>query len=180
MTLSQSMQCSIPGSKRYNQIWPVFPSSGEIFFVSVCIAGVQCYCVSFGITSIYCIDLIVENGRIVIWISKKYHRSYFSQIFRVYCIYHHVSRNKFQIETSITFRFKPNSAQILCSNKSQLFFGRSYFFFSQGRSHKGLHRICIHLSHNKPYSSSSFDLIPCKFFNKLKSWRNGSPEEFCR
>ena len=32
MTLCQSMQCSIPGRKIYNQIWPVLPSSGDILF----------------------------------------------------------------------------------------------------------------------------------------------------
>ena len=32
MTLCQSMRCSMPGRKTYNQIWPVLPSSGDIFF----------------------------------------------------------------------------------------------------------------------------------------------------
>ena len=32
MTLCQSMQCSIPVRKRYNQMWPVLPSSEDILF----------------------------------------------------------------------------------------------------------------------------------------------------
>ena len=32
MTLCQSMRCSMPGRKTYNQIWPALPSSGDIFF----------------------------------------------------------------------------------------------------------------------------------------------------
>ena len=55
MKLCQSMQCSIPGRKTYNPIWTVLPSSRDMFFFgSVCIADVRCYCVLFGIISIYC------------------------------------------------------------------------------------------------------------------------------
>ena len=32
MTLCQSMQCSIPKRKAYDQIWPVLPSSRDMFF----------------------------------------------------------------------------------------------------------------------------------------------------
>ena len=32
MTLCQSMQCSMPSRKTYNQIWPVSPCSRDMFF----------------------------------------------------------------------------------------------------------------------------------------------------
>ena len=40
MTLCQSMQYSIHGRKRYDQIWPVLPSSGDILF-EVCASQVS-------------------------------------------------------------------------------------------------------------------------------------------